>query len=444
MTTKRHRNDGLTKICPCARRQWSRCTHGWHVNFKHGGTHYRGSLDRLLGRHVETRGDAEAELDKIRTLIRETAPGSVEELRFVIRNGGQLLTGTQPTRAEDITLERFAERYVARVSKVRERNKGWRQDEYMTQALAAFELDGGRLGDAPLAAVTGDDLEFFMQHLRAKGRAASTRNHYVQLITSMFKWATKKEYLGRNPITENTDLKRSKIARRHRRLEGDEEERLIASAYPRLQRLIVAAIETGCRVGELLSLIWADVSLDRGWVRIRAANAKNDKYREIPISTRLRAVLEMARHDPSGREFAALHHVFGSKIGQKVSSSKKAWETAVLKSHGHTPRWVGSDLTPESQAVYREIDLHFHDLRHEAGSRWLEAGMSLHHVKELLGHASISTTDTYLNATRIGLQEAMEKVDARNRYKKVTRSDQTEPRLTRNEGQAEDDNTLIH
>ena len=70
--------------------------------------------------------------------------------------------------------------------------------------------------------------------------------------------------------------------------------------------------------------------------------------------------------------------------------------------------------------------------------------MSLHHVKELLGHASISTTDTYLNATRIGLQEAMEKVDARNRYKKVTRSDQTEPRLTRNEGQAEDDNTLIH
>ena len=48
---KRNRNDGLTKICPCSRRQWSRCTHGWYVNFKHGGTHYRGSLDRLLGRH---------------------------------------------------------------------------------------------------------------------------------------------------------------------------------------------------------------------------------------------------------------------------------------------------------------------------------------------------------------------------------------------------------
>ena len=51
--------------------------------------------------------------------------------------------------------------------------------------------------------------------------------------------------------------------------------------------------------------------------------------------------------------------------------------------------------------AYRAIDLRFHDLRHEAGSRWLEAGMPLHHVKELLDHASIATTDTYLNAARM-------------------------------------------
>ena len=43
---------------------------------------------------------------------------------------------------------------------------------------------------------------------------------------------------------------------------------------------------------------------------------------------------------------------------------------------------------------------------------WLEAGIPLHHVKELLGHASISTTDTYLNAGRIHLHESMRKVDA--------------------------------
>jgi integrase len=60
----------------------------------------------------------------------------------------------------------------------------------------------------------------------------------------------------------------------------------------------------------------------------------------------------------------------------------------------------------------RAIDLHFHDLRHEAGSRWLEAGMPLHHIKELLGHANISQTDTYLNAGRLALRESMQRFDA--------------------------------
>ena len=54
--------------------------------------------------------------------------------------------------------------------------------------------------------------------------------------------------------------------------------------------------------------------------------------------------------------------------------------------------------------------------------------MPLHHVKELLGHASISTTDTYLNAGRIHLHESMRRVDAtRNILHKVCTNDQTEP-----------------
>ena len=84
----------------------------------------------------------------------------------------------------------------------------------------------------------------------------------------------------------------------------------------------------------------------------------------------------------------------------------------MLKAHGQTPRWTGNNsLTAESRIAYREIGLHFHDLRHEAGSRWLEAGMPLHHVRALLGHASISTTDTYLNAGRIDLQNSMRRLD---------------------------------
>jgi integrase len=57
------------------------------------------------------------------------------------------------------------------------------------------------------------------------------------------------------------------------------------------------------------------------------------------------------------------------------------------------------------------VDLTFHDLRHEAGSRLLESGWPLHNVAHMLGHANISQTSTYLNATRIGLQDAMRRLD---------------------------------
>ena len=66
-----------------------------------------------------------------------------------------------------------------------------------------------------------------------------------------------------------------------------------------------------------------------------------------------------------------------------------------------------------SRAALKVIGLHFHDLRHEAGSRLLEAGWPLHHVQHMLGHANVSQTSTYLNATRVGLQESMRRMDSR-------------------------------
>ena len=187
--------------------------------------------------------------------------------------------------------------------------------------------------------------------------------------------------------------------------------------------MIVAAIETGCRQGELLALIWRYVSLDRGVIRIRAENTKNSTYKEIPISARLRAVLEMARHDPAGQRFGPHHYPFGNAIGKRLGSPKKAWATACRK----------AGIT----------DLRFHDLRHEAGSLRLEEGWTLHQVRDLLGHADVKTTDTYLNVTTKGLQAAMQRSDEL-RCKKVASSEAKEPRLPRNDMQTDDDKSLIH
>jgi hypothetical protein len=60
----------------------------------------------------------------------------------------------------------------------------------------------------------------------------------------------------------------------------------------------------------------------------------------------------------------------------------------------------------------RRIDLHFHDLGREAGSRWHKGGFQLHEVRDLLGHANVRQTDTYLSAKIAGLQESMKRFDA--------------------------------
>ena len=74
MKRPRHRNSGLRKRCGCPRKNWPKCAHGWHVNFKTpSGPHYRISLDRELGRHIESKIEAIAEAERIRIAIRSGA-----------------------------------------------------------------------------------------------------------------------------------------------------------------------------------------------------------------------------------------------------------------------------------------------------------------------------------------------------------------------------------
>ena len=81
----------------------------------------------------------------------------------------------------------------------------------------------------------------------------------------------------------------------------------------------------------------------------------------------------------------------------------------------------------------------FHDLRHEAGSRLLEAGWPLHNVAHMLGHANIAQTSTYLNATKVGLQDAMRRLDA-SRCNPVASKRRNDRAPLRNEGGRSDRN----
>jgi len=419
----RHQNHGLRKVCDCPRRNWPKCRHPWHFNFR-----WRGQIHRLsLAKHVDTPIATKAD-----------AKSAAERLRIAIRNGTFQAAPPAPAATPgEIMLKAYGPKFLEGFSQGRGK-VSWQNDASMIRKAVAFLLsDGVALGDKSIGAITEDDLEAFLQALRAAGKAASTRNQYLQLFRSMSAWGQRKGYLARPWLTDLSDLRREKHAKRNRRLVADkvdesgkvtepgEERRLLAAAGPRLARLLVGALETGARQGELLSLQWADVDLERREIRLRAEKTKDREDRWIPISVRLHGFLELGRHDPAGEELPATAYVFGDALGGRLASVKKAWTTACRKA--------------------QIADLHFHDLRHEAGSRMLEGGVPLHHVKEILGHASIATTDTYLNATRLGLHDSMRRLDERRSVcKEDANTPPQEPPPDRKSPEAVGDKRLVN
>jgi integrase len=106
-------------------------------------------------------------------------------------------------------------------------------------------------------------------------------------------------------------------------------------------------------------------------------------------------LLKRRRTDAKGDEHKADAYVFGNAVGERLDSIKTAWRA--------TCRRAGIK------------DLHFHDLRRDAACRWFEAGVPLHHIRDLLGHADISTTSRYLAVTPTELQRSMQMAEERQR-----------------------------
>ncbi len=219
-------------------------------------------------------------------------------------------------------------------------------------------------------------------------------NRHFEIIRLVFNFAIRKGYREKeNPFLRHGQ-RVVQMAREHgrdRRLLPEEESQLLAHAGPHLQSLIIAALEAGCRRGELLSFRWRDIVVDaRGilqTISLRAENTKTDTARRVPISPRLRAGLEMRRNGPDGEPLGPDAFVFGDECGGRVGEFKVAWY--------NTLRRAGAR------------DLTFHDLRHEFGSRLIEAGVSLLTVSHLYGHKSIATTARYLNASQTVVEREM-------------------------------------
>lgn len=115
--------------------------------------------------------------------------------------------------------------------------------------------------------------------------------------------------------------------------------------------------------------------------------------------------------------------MFGeATTGAYVASLKSACETLLLLANGIKRTQAGRGKRVSNRKALAQIDLHWHDLGHEALSRLADAG-PVHELQLLAGHASITTTQRYMNARASSLAESMRQARER-RVMRVEDSDE--------------------
>lgn len=451
----RHDNDGLRKRCGHSRAQWPKCNHSWHFNFKlsakearkagvPAGVSIRKNLDDLADHPITSKEEAAGEVERLKTAFRK-GELIASEVPVLDANGAPVLDGHgKPRKRVDISTRRRPTREIITVAQLLaayvkeyvtfERPRSLENVKYQVGAICAevLELPTGErrpFGEWHWRDVGTGALEKFrgarrtqtvvlvtdrdgQERARRKGGLPTT-NRDLGLLRAMFNWAIRVDYVDTTPFKKSTEtvVKQTKETARRRRLEGDEGERLLKACDPlllnpktkaplfpqppaRLRPIVEAALETGCRRGELLSLQWWQVKdLDDVSPRLDlpASKTKTARDRVVPISGRLKAILEMRRNDPAGEPHGPQAYVFGDEIGRRTRSIKTAWRLTCRRA--------------------KIVDLHFHDLRREAGSRWLDGGVPLQVVRDWLGHTNISQTSTYLDSTLTGQHEAMRRFE---------------------------------
>ncbi len=231
----------------------------------------------------------------------------------------------------------------------------------------------------PIGTITPHDLEQYAV-TRTKEVKQSTVNRELTCIKHMFNKAVEWGYLKGNHLRIVRNFREP--PGRLRYLTNTEIERLVNACACHLRPIVIMALNTGCRRGEILNLTWADVDLENRFITIR--KSKNNEIRTIPINDTLYEMLMMLPRD-GGSET-----VFTSADGKPYTDIKRSFTTALKKA---------------------EIkDFRFHDLRHTFASQLAMVGVDIRTIQELMGHKDIRMTLRYSHLSDAHLRDAVKKL----------------------------------
>jgi integrase len=276
-----------------------------------------------------------------------------------------------------VTFSELAEEY----KKWCERQRSFRSKEgFIKQLIQAF-------GNLQLRYFNTRLVEQYQTDRIQKGNKPATINRHIATLKHMFTKGYQWEML-----TEDI-LKRVKVVklleennRRLRFLSVEECRALINACDRHLKPIVITALNTGMRKGEILSLEWdRHVDLIHGFITLDVT--KNGERREIPINETLKAVLRGLV-----RRLDVPHVFYDPNTGKPYQDVKKSFQTALRRA--------------------KIKDFVFHSLRHTFASHLVMAGVDLTTVSRLLGHKSLTMTLRYSHLAPSHMVKALDVLDS--------------------------------
>lgn len=217
--------------------------------------------------------------------------------------------------------------------------------------------------------------------MRLKKVKLATVYQELSLLRRMFNVAIREwEWLQNNPVSRLSFAVGNRNAR-DRWLTLEEEETLVANATnPHwLRPLLMVALHSGMRKGEILDLKWQHVNFATRIITV--VKSKNGEKRSIPMSNTLQGVLQSIK----------VRHISGRVFPIAVRSLRAAFSQTLARA--------------------KIENFHFHDLRHTFATRLVQNGVDLYKVKELLGHKTLAMTTRYAHHYPESLRGSVEVLD---------------------------------
>lgn len=312
-----------------------------------------------------------------------------------------------PVRDSKTPLSVYVDHWMATTLDASDRK---RSTKATYRALLRTHVGTDPMALRPLGRIGPTDIESFVIRMRDKGLADSTIRQIHIVLRQVLATAVRDHLISANPAAQvRRPALRTKEADS---LTPGQVASLLESAsgsrYEPLMRLLVS---TGLRKGEALVLHWSDVDLEGGYLSVRATLSRSEGRLQLdaPKTERSRRTIPISAPTVLAlRELRAAQAEERSQLGPNWTAGD-----LVFTSEAGAPVDPRNALRAVKVAARKAglASIGVHTLRHTAASAMLEAGVPLHTVSEILGHASIQVTgDIYGHVSTEGARSAIDRL----------------------------------